>query len=406
MDEPAAARGHRRSLRWDLFCRVVDNYGDAGFCWRLARQLAREHGLQVRLWIDDLTTLRALQPGAAAGASCDGVRIEAWRDDDPRLLSPAPEEIADVVVGALACTLPEGYRAAMAVRRPVWIDLEYLSAEGWVPSHHGLPSPKPDGLVEHFFFPGFDAATGGLLREADLLVRHDAFDAPARAAFLASIGVVLPADTPLASLFCYADAPAVALLDAFAARDEGWRVLVPAGVAPAAAGHPAALAVPFVPQADYDRLLWSCSLNFVRGEESFVRALWSQRPMVWQAYRQAEDAHLPKVRAFVDRWCASALPGSAAAAALSGIEAAWNATADPSPGAGSVTWPASSSSGALPDITPTPASCTAPPLPAALDALLEALPALRDASARWARSQAAHPDLAARLVGFVTDKLY
>jgi uncharacterized repeat protein (TIGR03837 family) len=146
--------------------------------------------------------------------------------------------------------------------------------------------------------------------------------------------------------------------------------------------------VPFVPQADYDRLLWSCSLNFVRGEESFVRALWSQRPMVWQAYRQAEDAHLPKVRAFVERWCASALPGPAAAAALAGIEAAWNATSAPPPGAGS-------------------ASCASPPpLPTALDALLEALPALRDAATRWARAQASHPDLAARLVRFATDKLY
>lgn len=203
-NRPPAARP--QGLRWDVFCRVVDNYGDAGFCWRLARQLVREHGQQVRLWIDDLPTLGALLPDAAAGTVRDGVRIEAWQEADPRLAAPPAEAVADVVIGALGCTLPEGYRAAMGVRRPVWIDLEYLSAEGWVRTHHGLPSPKPDGLVEHFFFPGFDASTGGLLRETDLLARHDAFDDAARSAFLASLGVAPRPGEPIASLFCYPDA--------------------------------------------------------------------------------------------------------------------------------------------------------------------------------------------------------
>ena len=378
---PVSDRGLRvRGTRWDVFCRVVDNYGDAGFCWRLARQLVREHGLQVRLWIDDLSTLRALQPRAAAGTVLDGVRIETWHEADVRLSAPDAEEVADVVIGALGCALPEGYRAAMGARRPVWVDLEYLSAEGWVHSHHGLPSPKSDGLVEHFFFPGFDASTGGLLRESDLLARHDAFDDAARSAFLASIGVAARPGEPFASLFCYPDAPAVALLDALAARDEGWRVLVPTGVAPAAAGHPLAVPVPFVPQADYDRLLWSSTLNFVRGEESLVRGLWAQRPMVWQAYRQAEDAHLPKVRAFVEGWCAAAAPGPEPAAALTETSLAWNAAAE---------------------------SLVADPgrLPAALDRLLPALPALREATARWARNAAGRRDLAARLVEFVAGKL-
>ena len=27
-------------MLWDLFCRVIDNHGDLGVCWRLARDLA------------------------------------------------------------------------------------------------------------------------------------------------------------------------------------------------------------------------------------------------------------------------------------------------------------------------------------------------------------------------------
>lgn len=379
MPAHADRRARVRGTRWDLFCRVVDNYGDAAVCWRLARQLAAEHGARPRLWIDDPAPLAALVPGAAAGATVDGVTLAAWTPDDPRLAAPPPEEVADVVIGAFACTLPDGYRAAMRARRPVWIDLEYLSAEAWVPSHHGLPSPKPDGLVEHFFFPGPDAATGGLLREADLAARRDAFDAAARVRFLASIGVTPREGERLASLFCYPDAPVRALLDALAARPEPWRVLVPRGVAPQAAGHRLAVPIPFVPQADYDRLLWSCDLNFVRGEDSVVRALWAARPMVWQVYRQAEDAHDPKLRALVDAWIAEARPAPAAAAALVATEAAWNAAPQNAP--------------------------LHVPLHAPLHALLDALPELRVAAGRWAARAAAHPDLCSRLVDFVVDRL-
>jgi uncharacterized repeat protein (TIGR03837 family) len=373
-------RGEARP-RWDLFCAVVDNLGDAAICWRLARQLATEHGLDVRLWIDRPEALASMVPGAAPGTRLDGVRIE--RDDraDPRLAATGPAEVADVVVTVLAATLPDAYRVAMRVRRPpaIWITLEYLSAEDWVATHHGLPSPKPDGLVEHWFFPGFDARTGGLLREAALPARRAAFvaDPRARAALLASLGVEPRPGERLASLFCYPDAAVRPLLDAFGARPEPWRVLVPQGVAPAAAGHPLAVPIPFMPQRDYDALLWSCALNFVRGEDSFVRALWARRPMVWQAYRQPEGAHRPKVRAFVAAWHRDVAPEPRAAAAFAAMHEAWNAPPEASAGL----------------------------LPAALPALLDALPALAEAGDRWADRHEATPDLASRIVGFARDRL-
>jgi uncharacterized repeat protein (TIGR03837 family) len=367
--------------RWDLFCTVVDNLGDAAICWRLARQLAAEHGLDVRLWIDRPEALASMVPGAAPGTLLEGVRIELDDRTDPRLAATAPGEVADVVVVTLAGTLPDAYRAAMRSRRPraTWIAFEYLSAEDWISTHHGLPSPKPDGLVEHWFFPGFGSRTGGLLREADLLARREAFvaDPAARAALLASLGVVARPGERLASLFCYPDAAVRPLLDAFAAQAQPWRVLVPRGVAPGCEGHPIAVPIPFLPQRDYDALLWSCALNFVRGEESFVRALWAQRPMVWQAYRQPEGAHRPKVRAFVAAWARDASPAPGAGAACAAMHEAWNA----------------------------PSEASARLLGTVLPALLDALPALEEAAARWARAHADTPDLAARLVAFARDRL-
>jgi uncharacterized repeat protein (TIGR03837 family) len=72
-----------------------------------------------------------------------------------------------------------------------------------------------------------------------------------------------------------------------------------------AAGTRGALTVrvlPFVPQPDYDRLLWACDLNFVRGEDSWVRAQWAARPFIWHIYPQDENLHHKKLRAFLQRY--------------------------------------------------------------------------------------------------------
>ena len=144
--------------RWDIFCRVVDNFGDVGVSWRLARQLAREHGKRVRLWLDDLTVLAKLRPEidpARDTQTLDGVEVARWRE---RLRA---DEVADVVVETFGCDPPEAYVLAMARRaaKPRWINLEYLSAEDWVEGSHALPSPNPRlPLVKHYFFPGLHAA--------------------------------------------------------------------------------------------------------------------------------------------------------------------------------------------------------------------------------------------------------
>ncbi|HLA30581.1 MAG TPA: elongation factor P maturation arginine rhamnosyltransferase EarP, partial [Pseudomonas sp.] len=139
---------------WDIFCSVVDNYGDIGVTWRLARQLVAEHKVEVRLWVDDLGAFVRLCPEADTQAVVQlqqGVEIRQW---------PAPwqpVEAADVVIEAFACLLPEAYVAAMAARpaKVLWLNLEYLSAEEWVEGCHGLPSLQSNGLQKFFFFPGF-----------------------------------------------------------------------------------------------------------------------------------------------------------------------------------------------------------------------------------------------------------
>lgn len=307
-------------FRLDIFCRVVDNFGDAGVCWRLARQLAAEYPVQVRLWIDRLETLQKISPAVDADNAeqlVSGVTIRHW----PRVFPEVDAaSIPDVVIEGFGCRLPDNYLSAMAHchRQPVWINMEYLSAESWVGDCHGMASPQSSlPLTRHFFFPGFTEATGGLFREAGLMERRARFQADdaGKQAFLAQLGVKNAADYIL-SLFCYDDAPVTDLFRVLAAQKEkSVLCLVPEGVAGASVsrflGRPAkagetqseeALTVqviPMVSQDEYDRLLWSCDLNFVRGEDSFLRAQWAVRPFVWQIYPQDEEAHILKLDAFL-----------------------------------------------------------------------------------------------------------
>ena len=331
--------------RWDIFCAVVDNFGDIGVSWRLARQLAGEHGLAVRLWVDDLESFRPLCPEIDPGKDAQrqrGVEIRRWTQPFP---SVDAADVADVVIEAFACELPEPYLAAMAAKRPrpAWFNLEYLSAERWVEGSHGLPSPHPRlPLIKHFFFPGFTAATGGLLREAGLARHREAWLQDGDQTW-GRLGLPQPhPDETSVSLFCYENTALPGLLRTWSAGDLPIRCLVPAGraLAQAAAclGRPGLTsgdkvergrltlhALPFVAQQDYDRLLWSCDLNFVRGEDSFVRAQWAARPLVWHIYPQQDDAHRRKLSAFLDRYCAALEAASPpAAAALRAFWQNWN----------------------------------------------------------------------------------
>ncbi len=300
------------TMRWDIFCQVIDNHGDLGVCWRLACQLA-ERGERVRLWIDDAAALRWMAPSGHSG-----VEVIDWRDHaalQSAVAAPAP----DVLVEGFGCE-PAPALVARFAEAPgrAWINLEYLSAEPYVERLHGLPSPvfsgPGAGLAKRFFYPGFTPATGGLLREPGLMERRVQFD---RAPWLAAQQVPWQRTERLVSLFCYEPTALAALLAQLAQGPEPTRLLVTAGRAtqavqallsdddtPASAsvGH-GALSISYLPyltQTDFDHLLWSCDLNFVRGEDSWVRALWAGAPFVWQIYPQDDDAHHVKLNAWLD----------------------------------------------------------------------------------------------------------
>ena len=328
---------------WDIFCCVVDNFGDIGVTWRLARQLkqegalpAQESEVQVRLWVDDLASFARICPGldpALESQWVDGIHIQHWHDTLPADTIPAR-----VVIEAFACELPAPFIERMASQPspPCWLNLEYLSAESWVEDCHGLASPQrlesqslgSLSLNKYFFFPGFTARTGGLLCERGLIVERERWqqDEAGLNAYWASLGLPPKQELELrVSLFTYESAALTSLVESWCQGATPVTLLLPlgrslndvltgAGLADAVptaragdllrVGNLTIKLLPMTDQAGYDRLLWSCDLNLVRGEDSFVRAQWAARPFLWHIYPQEEQAHMVKLDGFLDHYLA------------------------------------------------------------------------------------------------------
>ncbi len=304
-------------MQADVFCRVIDNYGDIGVTWRLVRQLQHERNWQIRLWVDDLKSFQRLEPQVALVARqvINGIEIINWAqatDFTPRA----------VVIATFSCDLPERYMAKLHESKlpsSLWINLEYLSAEDWVEGCHQLPSLRSDGLSSHFFFPGFTERTGGLLRETALIAHRDAWqaDRAAQRTFLENLGLseraILalfplssnPHPARLVNLFCYASAPVDSLIKVLCTDPRQTVLLISDGIHPQfQSGQYGQLfieRVPFLPQTEYDKVLWTADLNFVRGEDSIVRGIWAGKPLLWQIYPQTQNTHLEKLQAWLAR---------------------------------------------------------------------------------------------------------
>jgi len=294
-------------MRWDIFCQIVDNYGDAGVCWRLARSLSSLHGQDVRIFCDDLPTLNLLASGVDPNVK-DGIELLPWEASHNNARHPV--KAPDVVIEAFGCELPERYLAGLfiAAKKPIIINLEYLSAEPWIMDFHGKASPQSHGIPKYFFFPGFQDEVGGLLLDPIPLAGE--LTAQKIPQDLQEIWLKLRPKAKRVSIFCYPGAPLQKWLDDLGTLDEDFDILL-------THGHSEILAlstrkqtslpqnlqlfsIPFMSQDEYDWVLSQCDFNIVRGEDSFVRAQLAGKPFIWHIYQQNDQAHEVKLRAFLE----------------------------------------------------------------------------------------------------------
>jgi len=285
----------------DIFCSIVDNFGDIGVCWRLARQMTVEHQFCVRLFIDNIQDAKAILPDDRMG-----VQVIHWTDEIKY------NEAADIVIEAFGCSLSENVLLAIVLKQSVWIDLEYLTAEDWAIECHAIPSKHPTLKIEKtLFFPSFDRGNGGIIRENDLVSRRNTFlnDKNAQNEWRKSHFMPEICDNTIdISLFYYKYAPIEDLMKILSNSGKKVRVFKPVSILTdnqpnfvKTEGLLEIYEVSFLPQYDYDYLLWTCDLNFVRGEDSFVRAQLAGKPFIWNIYVQDKSTYLVKLKAFLEK---------------------------------------------------------------------------------------------------------
>ncbi|AZG73426.1 elongation factor P maturation arginine rhamnosyltransferase EarP [Shewanella livingstonensis] len=320
---------------WDIFCTVVDNYGDIGVTWRLAKQLVNEYDIPINLWVDDLLSFSHILPKLDASKkqqSFNSVNIFHWNN---------PLEIqfnaGNAIIEAFACELPSQVKAIIErlhlqphTQAPTWLNLEYLSAEAWVDGCHGLPSTQPNGVKKWFYFPGFSPKTGGLICERELFNQRDQWQADPRhkLALFQQLGLQgINAQDTVISVFSYETRALTALCELWQTSQTPIHALIPKGrslhslidLLPCTIddlipgqqftlGNLTLHILPMTDQNGFDRLLWSCDFNIVRGEDSFLRAQWAAKPFIWHIYPQEDDYHLVKLQAFMQIYCDNLAP--------------------------------------------------------------------------------------------------
>ncbi|WP_285162603.1 elongation factor P maturation arginine rhamnosyltransferase EarP [Shewanella goraebulensis] len=330
------------SPHWDIFCVVVDNYGDIGVTWRLAKQLAAEYQIDINLWVDDLNSFSHILPEldkSVAQQRFHDVNIFKW--NQPLDISYDPGAL---LIEAFACELPsqvisligalhQKHKAKESIiKPPVWLNLEYLSAEDWVDGCHGLPSMQASGIKKHFYFPGFTSKSGGLICESTLFKLRDEWQSNTnnKVALFKKLGLTgITAKDFVISVFSYETTALTALCKHWiqcnsitnktSPVSKRIHALFPMGKSlssildllnvPLQAikpgqqfclGNLVIHILPMTDQTQFDRLLWSCDFNIVRGEDSFLRAQWAAKPFIWHIYPQEDDYHLVKLQAFVN----------------------------------------------------------------------------------------------------------
>jgi uncharacterized repeat protein (TIGR03837 family) len=293
-------------MRWDIFCQIVDNYGDAGVCWRLARSLTSLHGQEVRIFCDDLPTLNLLACGVDEAIKSK-VSMQPWEASFSN--SRHPVETPDVVIEAFGCELPQRYLAGLLIapKKPLIINLEYLSAEPWIMDFHKKASPQAHGIPKYFYFPGFQQNAGGILIDPAPAPVTTEYNIPAN---LKPSWSQLRPNTKRISVFCYPGAPLLKWLEDLGQSGENFDIVLTHGLLEQlklSSANPIALpnsikliSIPFVSQDEYDWVLTHCDFNIVRGEDSFVRAQLAGKPFIWHIYPQEDRVHEVKLAAFLD----------------------------------------------------------------------------------------------------------
>ncbi|WP_297596360.1 elongation factor P maturation arginine rhamnosyltransferase EarP [uncultured Cetobacterium sp.] len=306
----------------DIFCEIIDNYGDVGVVYRLAKEMKKVHGdeVEIRVILNRLDEFLEINKKAKniEYQEIDNIiyLTEGFLAKNICTFSPA-----NVIIEAFGCNVLEVYIEKAKTESSLLINLEYLSGEKWIEDIHLMESqmgaPK---LKKYFFMPGFTEKTGGVVVDSLFLERKNKVLLNKEIYLEKYLKGLNYKDMLLGTVFSYeknfspliealinngkenfllilGEKSQTSFLELFKKIDivkldnEIYKIK-----------NITIKFMPFLEQEEYEELINIVDYNFVRGEDSFVRALLAGKPFVWHIYLQNELAHMDKIEGFIDRF--------------------------------------------------------------------------------------------------------
>lgn len=305
----------------DIFCEIIDNYGDIGVVYRIAKELQKIFPKsKIRAFLNKLDEFKKINSQVLdlPSQNIDGIEyitFDYLRDNANELLT------AQVIIEAFGCQIPEEYMEIAYDNSELLINLEYLSAEDWIEDFHLQSSPLGRGkLKKVFFMPGFTEKSGGVIADSNYLERiqrvlenkefyekkylSDIEDRENKI-----VGTLFSYEknfTPLLEDLKKLDKDVVILAMGEKTQDSLRKILKNFSIEDfrnsLKYGKIEIRFLNFLNQEEYEELINIVDFNFVRGEDSFIRAVLTGKPYMWHIYCQEEYAHMDKIEGFLDKY--------------------------------------------------------------------------------------------------------
>ena len=284
----------------DIFCQVIDNYGDVGVAYRLAREFKRVYlNKKLRFIINQMEELNLIKKS-------EEIEIITYQD-----ISKI-ENSADLIIESFGCEIPKEYMDRALKNSKLIINLEYFSAEDWVDDFHLQESFLGENLKKYFFIPGLSKKSGGILLDNEFLERKKKVTKNKRY-YLKKIGINEKYDL-IGSVFSY-EKNFDFLIEELKKLDKKILLLILSEKTQKNFikyfdnvnnyDKIKFVKLPFFTYDKYEELLALCDFNLVRGEDSFVRALLLGKPFLWHIYPQDENTHIKKLESFLEKYCSN-----------------------------------------------------------------------------------------------------
>jgi uncharacterized repeat protein (TIGR03837 family) len=285
----------------DIFCDIIDNYGDIGVVYRLSKELSKK-GYNVRIFSNKFSEIEKIIKNFSAKKNFQKLNnIEFINLDEPLQVSYT----ANIIIESFGCNIPDEYIDKLDEKTKLIINLEYLTAESWVEDFHLKESFSPKSFIKKYFYmPSFTLNSGGIILDNEYLQKVNSIKKDKEYifnSFYKNLGLKYNSEIFYINIFTYNwnfknflnylietnKKYCIFILDN---RFDGKFILN---------DKISINYLSYMPQEDFDTWLNISDFNFVRGEESFVRATLSEIPFVWNIYPQENDVHFNKLNAFM-----------------------------------------------------------------------------------------------------------